>query len=71
LKSQINTHEKMMLHYLRKNWTCNLAENRIDNKTLLESGGWSDIRVLDEFYSKASDANKKKAVETQDRLMGE
>jgi len=27
--------------------------------------------VLDEFYSKASDANKKKAVEVLDRLMGE
>jgi len=60
-----------MLHCLRKSWACNLAENEIDTKTLLELGGWSDIRVLDEFYSKASDANKKKAVEVLDKLMGE
>jgi hypothetical protein len=37
----------------------------------MELGGWSDIRVLDKFYSKASDANKMKAVEVLDRLMGE
>ena len=30
-----------------------------------------NIRVLDEYYSKASDENKKKAVEVLDRLMGE
>lgn len=38
---------------------------------LLELDGWSNIRVLDEFYSKASDANKKKVVQVLDRLMGE
>jgi integrase len=70
-RAGIKTHEKLMLHCLRKSWACNLAENGIGNKTLLELGGWSDIRVLDEFYSKASDANKKKAVEVLDRLMGE
>ena len=70
-RAGIKTHEKLMLHCLRKSWACNLAENGIGNKTLLELGGWSDIRVLDEFYSKASDANKKKAVDVLDRLMGE
>jgi integrase len=70
-RAGIKTHERLMLHCLRKSWACNLAENAIDNKTLLELGGWSDVRVLNEFYSKASDANKKKAVEVMDRLMGE
>ncbi len=71
IRAGIKTHEKLMLHCLRKSWACNLAENGIGNKTLLELGGWSDVRVLDEFYSKASDANKKKAVEVLDRLMEE
>ena len=58
-----------MLHCLRKSRVCNLAENGIDNKTLLELGGWSNIRVLDEFYSKARDENKEKAAQVLDRSM--
>ena len=70
-RAGIKSHERLMLHCPRKSWACNLAENGIAPKTLLELGGWSNIRISDEFYSKVSDENKKRAVQVLDRLMGE
>ncbi len=48
----------------------NLAENGVPPQTLLKMGGWSDIETVQNFYLKNSDANKKKAVEGLERLMG-
>ena len=63
--------EKIMLHGLRKSWACNLAENGIPPKTLCELGGWSNPNTLHEYYSKVSDANREKARQVLDRIMGE
>ena len=67
----IKTDSRLNLHCLRKSWACNLAENGISPKTLCELGGWSDPSVLHEYYSKATDANKNKAKQVLDDLMGE
>jgi integrase len=66
----IKTRERLHLHCLRKGWACNLAENGISPKTLCELGGWSDPSVLNEYYSKATDANKDKAKQVLDELFG-
>jgi integrase len=66
----IKTREKLNLHCLRKGWACNLAENGISPKTLCDLGGWSDPSVLHEYYSKATDANKDKAKQVLDGLLG-
>lgn len=70
-RAGIQTDEKLTLHCLRKSWACNLAENGISPKTLCELGGWSDPSVLNEYYSKATDANKDRARQVLDDLMGE
>ena len=67
----IETNDRLNLHCLRKSWACNLAENGVSPKTLCELGGWSDPSVLHEYYSKATDANKDKARQVLDDLMGE
>ncbi|MHC4257653.1 MAG: tyrosine-type recombinase/integrase, partial [Planctomycetota bacterium] len=70
-RAGIQTDEKINLHGLRKGWACNLAENGISPKTLCELGGWSDPSVLHEYYSKATDANRDRARQVLDDLMGE
>jgi len=67
----VKTDDRLNLHCLRKSWACNLAENGISPKTLCELGGWSDPSVLHEYYSKATDANKNRAKQVLDDLMGE
>ena len=70
-RAGIETDEKLNLHGLRKSWACNLAENGISPKTLCELGGWSDPSVLHEYYSKATDANRDRAKQVLDELMGQ
>jgi len=70
-RAGIQTDEKINLHGLRKGWACNLAEKGIAPKTLCELGGWSDPSVLHEYYSKATDANRDRARQVLDELMGE
>ena len=70
-RAGIQTDEKLSLHCLRKGWACNLAENGINQKTLCELGGWSDPSVLNEYYNKVTDANKDRARQVLDELMGE
>jgi site-specific recombinase XerD len=70
-RAGIITNDRLYLHGLRKSWACNLAENGITPKTLCELGGWSDPSVLNEYYSKATDANKDRARQVLDDLMGE
>ena len=65
----IKTHERLMLHCLRKSWACNLAENGVPPQTLLKMGGWSSIETVQKFYLKNTDENEKKAVDVLDRLM--
>ena len=65
----IRTHERLMLHCLRKSWACNLAENGVPPQTLLKMGGWSSIETVQKFYLKNTDENEKKAVDVLDRLM--
>lgn len=69
-RAGIETDEKLCLHALRKGWACNLAENGIDQKTLCELGGWSDPSVLNDYYTKVTDANKDRARQVLDDLMG-
>ena len=70
-RAGIETHERLNLHGLRKSWATNLADNGINQKTLCELGGWSDPSVLNEYYNKATDANKDKARQVLDDLFGE
>ena len=70
-RAGIQTDEKLNLHCLRKSWACNLAENGISPKTLCELGGWSDPSVLHEYYSKTTDANRDRARQVLDDLMGQ
>jgi integrase len=70
-RAGVQTEEKMNLHCLRKGWACNLAENGISPKTLCELGGWSDPSVLNEYYSKVTDANRDRAKQVLDDLMGQ
>jgi len=70
-RAGIQTDEKLNLHCLRKSWACNLAENGISPKTLCELGGWSDPSVLNEYYSKVTDANRDRAKQVLDELMGQ
>ena len=65
----IKTHERLMLHCLRKSWACNLAENGVPPQTLLKMGGWSSIETVQKFYLKNTDENEKRAVDVLDRLM--
>ena len=70
-KAGIKTSDKLCLHCLRKSWVCNLAENGIAPKTLCELGGWSNASTLHEYYTRVSDANRDKARQVLDELMGE
>jgi hypothetical protein len=53
------------LHCLRKDWACKLAENGIFPKTLCDLGGWSPS-----VLNKATDANREKAKQVLDGLLG-
>jgi hypothetical protein len=48
-----------------------MPENSIAPKTLCELGGWSKPETLHEYYTKVTDANRDKARQVLDKLMGE
>jgi len=68
-KAGIKTHEKLVLHCLRKSWACNLANSGVPCHTLLKMGGWSSLETVQNFYLKSTDANEKKAVEILSKLV--
>ena len=69
-RAGIITTDKLCLHNLRKSWSCALAEGGIAPKTLCELGGWSNPSTLHEYYSRVSDANRDRARQVLDELMG-
>ena len=66
----IETNDRLHIHCLRKSWATNLAENGVSQKTLCELGGWVNPSVLNDYYTKATDANKDRARQILDDLMG-
>ena len=68
----INTNEKITVHCLRKSYACNLANSgKVPIHTLLELMGHSDVSTCKDYYLKNISANKKKAVEVLEEMMGE
>jgi integrase len=45
-------------HGLRHTWATRLAMAGVDRRTLMELGGWTDSRMLDEVYAHAPDAHR-------------
>jgi hypothetical protein len=70
-KAGIETNKKLNLHCLRKGYGTNLVKIGTPANTLKELMGHSSIVTTMKFYVNSIDANKKKAVEGLDRLMGE
>ena len=71
IRAGISTELKLTIHCLRKSWACNLANSgQVPPKTLLELGGWSDIKTCEEFYLKNSDANEERACQVLNSLAG-
>ena len=66
----IKTNKKLNLHCLRKGYGTNLVKIGTPANTLKELMGHSSIITTMKFYVNSIDANKKKAVEGLDRLMG-
>jgi len=65
----IKTNLKITLHGLRKSWATNLANSgKVPAHTLKELGGWSDIKICEEFYLQSSDANRERACEVLNAL---
>ena len=47
--------ERMHPHALRHTWASRLAMAGVDRRTLMELGGWTEGRMLDEVYSHVTD----------------
>jgi len=50
-------------HGLRHTWASRLAMAGVDRRTLMDLGGWTDGRVLDEIYSHTTDAHRAAVME--------
>ena len=70
-RAGIKTDDRLMVSCCRKSYGTNLANLSTPVHTLRELMGHSSIIVTQQFYLLSTDANKKKAVEGLDRLMGE
>jgi integrase len=71
VRAGIRTDLTLTLHGLRKSWATNLANSgKVPPKTLLELGGWSDMKVCEEFYLRSSDANRQRACDVLNELAG-
>ncbi len=69
-KAGIKTNKKLNLHCLRKGYGTNLVKIGTPANTLKDLMGHSSVVTSMKFYVNSIDANKKKAVEGLDRLMG-
>jgi len=69
-KAGIKTNKKLNLHCLRKGYGTNLVKIGTPANTLQELMGHSSVLTSMKFYVNSIDANKIKAVEGLDRLMG-
>ena len=61
---------RLSVHCLRKSYGTNLADLGTPVHTLKELMGHSNIQTTMEYYLFSSDANKKKAVEGLEKLVG-
>jgi integrase len=69
-KAGIITDDRLSVHCLRKSYGTNLANLGTPVHTLKELMGHSNIQTTMEYYLFSSDANKKKAVEALEKLVG-
>ncbi|MBI9016306.1 MAG: site-specific integrase [Phycisphaerae bacterium] len=69
-KAGIITNDRLSVHCLRKSYGTNLADAGTPVHTLKDMMGHSDIKTTMSFYIKSTDANKQKAVEALERMMG-
>ena len=60
----------MSVHCLRKSYGTNLADIGTPVHTLKDMMGHSDVKTTMSFYIKSTDANKLKAVEALEQMMG-
>jgi len=70
LRAGVKTQDWLMVHCLRKSYGTNLANLGTPAHTLKELMGHSSIITTQKYYLQSTDANKKKAVDGLDRLMG-
>lgn len=69
-KAGIITDDRLSVHCLRKSYGTNLADIGTPAHTLKDMMGHSDIKTTMTFYIKSTDANKLKAVEALEAMMG-
>lgn len=69
-KAGIETSAPFTLHTLRKSFAQNHADAGTPPRTLAKLLGHSDVRVTMTFYNQATDANKREAIRTMDRILG-
>jgi integrase len=69
-KAGIITDDRLSVHCLRKSYSTNLADIGTPVHTLKDMMGHSDVKTTMNFYIKSTDANKLKAVEALERMMG-
>jgi len=69
-RAGIVTDDRLMVSCCRKSYGTNLANLATPVHTLKELMGHSSIVTTQKYYLKSTDANKKKAVEGLERLMG-
>jgi integrase len=70
-KAGVVSMDRLSVHCLRKGYGTNLANLGTPVHTLKELMGHSNIKTTMEYYIKSSDANKMKAVEGLEGLVGE
>jgi len=70
-KAGINSDEKITLQCLRKSYAQTLADGGCKINTLKGLMGHSSIRVTEQYYLKASDANEREAVQIIEQLMSD
>ena len=67
----VSTNEKLTVHCLRKSYACNLANSgKVPIHTLLELMGHSDVSTCRDYYLQNISANKERAVEVLEGMMG-
>ena len=69
-KAGIITDDKLCVHCLRKSYGTNLANLSTPVHTLKDLMGHSNIQTTMEYYLFSSDANKKKAVDGLEGMVG-
>jgi len=69
-RAGIATDDRLSVHCLRKSYGTNLANLGTPVHTLKELMGHSNIQTTMEYYLFSSDANKKKAVDVLEGLVG-